>query len=206
LQQASNDNNASPLLVVISGPSGVGKDAALAELKLLDRPWRFVVTATTRPKREGERDGTDYIFLDTPSFLQLREQNELLESAQVFGRWYGVPRSQVRDALGANQDVFLKIDVQGAATVREIAPEAVFIFLAPGHPEDLRERLERRMTDGPDDIELRLRTAKHELAQMADFDYVVLNRTGELCRAVADIDAIIKAEKCRVRPRKVPQI
>ncbi len=205
MQQASTDNNP-PLLVVISGPSGVGKDAALAALKQLDRPWHFAVTATTRQKREGERDGAHYIFLDTSTFLELKEQNELLESAQVFGRWYGVPRSQVRDPLQANRDVFLKIDVQGAAAVREIAPEAVFIFMAPGRLDDLKDRLEARMTEHPEEIELRLQTARDELARMAEFDYLVVNRTGELDKAIADIEAIITAEKCRISPRNVPRI
>ena len=206
MRQDTDGRSPPPLLVVISGPSGVGKDAALAELKELDRPWHFVVTATTRPRREGERDGADYIFLDTPAFLELKEQNELLESAKVFGRWYGVPRSQIRNALRANRDVFLKIDVQGAATVRKIAPDAVLIFIAPGHIDDLRYRLESRMTERPEEVELRLQIARDELARAEEFDYRVVNRDGELARTIADIEAIITAEKCRISPRKVPLI
>ena len=196
-------NPAPPLLVVLSGPSGVGKDAALAGLKKLHRPWHFAVTATTRPPRPGEKDGVDYIFLDTDTFLKMQERDELLESAQVYGRWYGVPRSQVRQALRAGRDVILKIDVQGAATVRRLAPEAVFIFMMPGSLQELRGRLARRMTETSPEMELRLRTAQEELAHIGQFQYRVINRDNCLDQAVAEIDAIITAEKCRVTPRLV---
>ena len=206
MYKASEDFSPSPLLVVLSGPSGVGKDAALDALKRLDRPWRFAVTATTRPRRESEQDGTDYIFLDTASFLDLRERNELLESAQVYGKWYGVPRGQVRDALRDNWDVFLKIDVQGAATIRKIVPGAVFIIMVPESLDALRDRLALRETEDVEELELRLQTARDELSRAGEFDYRVVNRDGELDQAVADIDAIIRAEKCRVTLREVPQI
>ena len=194
-------NPAPPLLVVLSGPSGVGKDAVLAELRKLDRPWHFAVTATTRPMRPGERDGVDYVFLDADTFARMRERDEFIECAEVYGRWYGVPRSQARDALRSGKDVFLKIDVQGAATIRRMAPEALLIFLIPPSPEELRQRLGGRMTDSEAEIELRMRTAEDELAQVHHFDYRVVNPDGRLEQAVADIDAIIAAEKCRVLPR-----
>ena len=206
MQKASENFSRPPLLVVLSGPSGVGKDAALDALKQFDRPWHFAVTATTRPMRESEQDGTDYIFLDTASFLDLRERNELLESAQVYGRWYGVPRSQVRDALLENRDVFLKVDVQGAATIRKIAPAAVFIIMVPESLDALRDRLARRESEDAEQLELRLQTARDELARAGEFDYRVVNRDGELEQAVADIDAIVRAEKCRLMPRGVPEI
>ena len=206
VRETSSGTSSPPLLVVLSGPSGVGKDAALDALKQLDRPWHFAVTATTRPRRESERDGTDYIFLDTASFLDLRERNELLEWAQVYGRWYGVPRNQVRDALRENRDVFLKVDVQGAATIRKIAPAAVFIIMVPESLEALRDRLSGRETEDVDELELRLQTARDELSRAGEFDYRVVNRDGELEQAVADIDAIVRAEKCRVAPRKAPKI
>lgn len=196
-------NPAPPLLVVLSGPSGVGKDAALAGLKKLDRAWHFAVTATTRAPRPGEKDGVDYIFLDTDTFLKMQERDELLESAQVYGRWYGVPRSQVRQGLRAGRDVILKIDVQGAATVRRLAPEAVFIFMMPGSMQELRGRLAHRMTETSPEMELRLRTAQQELAQVGQFQYRVVNQDNCLDQAVAEIDAIITAEKCRVTPRLV---
>ena len=192
-----------PLLVVVSGPSGVGKDAVLSELRKLDRPWHFAVTATTRPMRHGESDGVDYIFLEPDTFAKMRERDEFLECAEVYGRWYGVPRSQARDALRAGQDVFLKIDVQGAAAIREMAPEALLIFLIPPSLEELQQRLRGRMTESASELERRLRTAEAELAQVHHFDYRVVNPDGHLDRAAADIDAIIAAEKCRVAPRFV---
>lgn len=200
---AINDTTSSPLLVVLSGPSGVGKDAALEVLKKLDRPWHFVVTATTRPQRSGERDGVDYIFLDTETFVRMKDSGDFLECAEVYGRWYGVPHSQVRMGLDAGKDVILKIDVQGAETVRRLAAEAVFIFMVPGSLDELRDRLSLRMTESSPEMELRLRTAKEELALADKFDYRVVNRDGGLDRAIADIDAIITAEKCRVRPRNI---
>ena len=203
MQDIPEANPAPPLLVVLSGPSGVGKDAALAQLKKLDRPWHFVVTATTRSPRLGERDGVDYIFLDTETFRRMKERDELLECAEVYGRWYGVPRSQVRQALKEGRDVILKVDVQGAATVRRLAPEAVSIFMLPGSFQELQDRLAERMTETSPEMERRLKVAREELRQVGDFDYRVVNSTGHLDRAVADIDAIIAAEKCRVVPRLV---
>jgi len=190
-------------LVVLSGPSGVGKDAALAELKTLDRNWHFVVTATTRPPRSGERDGVDYIFIDTRTFLAMKDRDELLECAEVYGRWYGVPRSQVTEAIKEGKDVILKIDVQGADTVRRLAPEAVFIFMLPASFQELRERLAGRMTETSPEMDLRLKTAEEEMKQVSKFDYQVINRDGGLASAVAEIDAIITAEKCRTNPRQV---
>ncbi|MEE8465976.1 MAG: guanylate kinase [Dehalococcoidia bacterium] len=191
------ENDFPPLLVVLSGPSGVGKDAALIELRKLDRPWHFVVTATTRPIRNGETDGVDYVFLDEPTFLRMKDENEFVECAQVYGRWYGVPRSQVTSGLEAGKDVILKIDVQGAATVRQMAPDALFIFMAPGSFEELQERWSQRMTESTPEMELRLKTAAEELKQAGLFDQQVVNRKDQLEQAVADIDATISAEKRR---------
>ena len=190
-----------PLLVVISGPSGVGKDAALGELRKLGRPWHFAVTATTRPMRAGERDGADYIFLDAETFGRMRERDEFLECAEVYGRWYGVPRGQVRDALREGRDVILKMDVQGAAAIRRLAPEALLIFLIPPSLADLRQRLQGRMTETAAELTRRLRTAEDELSRIREYDYRVVNENGGLERAAAEIDAIITAEKCRVTPR-----
>ena len=195
-----------PLLVVLSGPSGVGKDAALAELKKLDRPWQFVVTATTRPQRPGERDGVDYIFLDDDTFLKMKERDEFLECAQVYGHSYGVPRSQVRQGLHDGRDVILKVDVQGAATIRQLAPEAVFIFMVPASLDELPRRLAQRMTESSPEMELRLAVAREELARAEEFEYRVVNRDDSLDQAIADIDAIVTAEKCRIVPRVVQLI
>ena len=206
MQQVPEAEPAPPLLIVLSGPSGVGKDAALNALKLLDRPWHFVVTATTRPQRPGEQDGIDYIFLETAAFLEMKEQDELLECAQVYGNWYGVPRSQVSQGLKEGKDVILKIDVQGADTVRKLATEALFIFMVPGSFDELRDRLTQRMTERPSEIDLRLSIAWSELGRVAEYDYRVVNRDDQLEQVIAEIDAIITAEKCRVHPRKVDSL
>ena len=206
MQQVPEAEPAPPLLIVLSGPSGVGKDAALNALKLLDRPWHFVVTATTRPQRPGEQDGIDYIFLETAAFLEMKEQDELLECAQVYGNWYGVPRSQVSQGLKEGKDVILKVDVQGADTVRNLATEALFIFMVPGSFDELRDRLTQRMTERPSEIDLRLSIAWSELGRVAEYDYRVVNRDDQLEQVIAEIDAIITAEKCRVHPRKVDSL
>jgi guanylate kinase len=191
-----------PLLVVLSGPSGVGKDAALIELRKLDRPWHFVVTATTRHIRPGETDGIDYIFLDEPTFLDMKDSNEFVECAQVYGNWYGVPKSQVTSGLDAGKDVILKIDVQGAATVRKMAPGALFIFMVPGSFEELQDRLSHRMTESTPEMELRLKTAADELKLAGEFTRQVVNSKDNLGQAVTDIDATITAEK--ERPGRAP--
>ncbi len=197
---------APPMLVVLSGPSASGKGTLVSALRALERPWHFAVTATTRPMREGEVDGQDYIFLDVDTFLRMRERDELLESAQVYDRWYGVPRYQVRDPLIAGQDVILEIDVQGAATIREIAPEALTIFVMPASLDELRTRLAGRGTEDDAEMQRRLQEATVELGRMTEFDYRVVNRNGALDDAVREIDAIIAAEKCRVNPRLVQML
>ena len=195
--------NRGPLLVVLSGPSGVGKDAALSSLRTLQRPRHFVVTATTRHMRPGEVDGVDYLFLPPGLFTEMMEKGEFLECAQVYNNWYGVPKYQVREAFKKGLDVIMKVDVQGAATIKRLAPEAVFIFLVPSSMEQLRERLERRATETAVSLETRIGIAHQEMEQLPAFDYVVLNRDGCLEEAVECIDAIIVAEKCRIPPRQV---
>ena len=197
---------APPLLVVVSGPSASGKTTVLAGLREMCRPWHFAVTATTRPMRPGEVDGKDYIFMDTADFLRARERDELLESAQVYDRWYGVPRWQVRDPLIAGKDVILGIDVQGAATIRSIAPEALTIFVMPASLDELRSRLAQRGTEDESEMQRRLQEASVELGRIGEFDYRVVNRNGALDAAVREIDAIIAAEKCRVNPRLVQML
>ena len=184
--------------MVLSGPSGVGKAAALAELRKLERPWYFVVTATTRKIRSGEVDGKDYIFLDEHTFLDMKERNEFVEFAQVYGNWYGVPKNQITLGLATGKDVILKIDVQGAATVRKIAPNALFIFMIQGSFEELSERLSQRMTESIPEMQLRLDTAKEEKNQAKNFHRQVVNRKDNLGQVVADIDATIADEKQKV--------
>ena len=192
-----------PLLVVLSGPSGVGKDAALSSLRTLQQPRHFVVTATTRTMRPGEVDGVDYLFLPPGLFTEMVDKGEFLECAQVYDNWYGVPKQQVRDAFKKGMDVIMKVDVQGAATIRRLAPEAVFIFMVPSSMEELRERLERRATETAVGLETRIGIAHQEMEQLTAFDYVVVNRDSCLDEAVGCIDAIIVAEKCRIPPRQV---
>ncbi len=192
-----------PILVVLSGPSGVGKDAALKRMRTMDRPWHFVVTCTTRPMRPQEVDGLDYIFVDERKFQDMARAGEFLEMAQVYGFYYGVPKTQIKEALDRGLDVILKVDVQGATTIKRLIPEAVFIFLAPPSLEELDRRLQERRTEHPRYRDVRIRAALKELAKVPMFDYVVVNERDRLDEAVAKIEAIITAEKCRVVPRKV---
>ncbi len=192
-----------PILVVLSGPSGVGKDAVLARMREGAVPYHFTVTATTRAQRPGERDGVDYIFLTPPQFDQMVEQDGFLEWAHVYGNRYGVPKEQVRKALDQGKDVLLKADVQGAATMKRLAPEAVFIFLVAPSLEELERRLQDRKTESTTDVNLRLRTARAEMGHQPMFDYVVVNRDNALDDAVAEIEAIIAKERQRQPPRRV---
>jgi guanylate kinase len=192
-----------PLLVVLSGPSGVGKDSALMRMRELGFPFHFVVTATDRPQRLGEIDGVDYHFVTTERFEQMIAEDELLEWARVYNDYKGIPKWDVRNALASGRDVMLRIDVQGTATIKKIAPQALTIFMAPSQFDDLRERLQYRRTDSPDQIEERLTKAAWEMELIDQFDYVVVNRPDALDQAVSQIRSIIFAEKQRVRPRRV---
>jgi len=187
-----------PLLVVVSGPSGVGKDAVFQYMRNLDRGWHFVVTATTRQRRRDERNGVDYIFLDRDEFERMHQSELFLESAQVYGNWYGVPKQQVREALAQGRDVLMKIDVQGAATVRKLAPGAVMIFLAPPSVEELERRLRFRASESLIDLRNRLEAAKFEMARIHEFQYKVVNQNHRLDLAAFCIESIMAAEKCRV--------
>lgn len=192
-----------PLLVVLSGPSGVGKDTLLMRMRELGFPFHFVVTATSRPIRPGERDGYDYHFVTKDRFEQMIAQEELLEWAHVYGHYKGIPKNEVRQAFASGKDVILRIDVQGAATVRAIAPEAVLVFITPGSINELYDRLRLRRTEADDELERRLTVAQHEMEQAVAFDYVVVNKHDHLDDAVGAIRAIIVAEKHRVLMRYV---
>jgi guanylate kinase len=191
-----------PLLIVLSGPAGVGKDAVLNRLKVMRYPLYFVVTATDRAPRPNEIDGVDYFFVTTAEFQRLEREGELLEHALVYGQHKGVPKHQVREALAAGQDVIMRVDVQGAATVRQIAPQAVLIFLTASDA-DLERRLRRRRTDSPEQLAIRLQKAREEKERITEFDYVVVNEENQLDQAVRHVIAIIEAEHCRVHPREV---
>ncbi len=192
-----------PLLIVLSGPSGAGKDAVLTRMKESDYPLKYITTLTTRPRRPNERDGVDYHFVSMGKFQEMLKNNELLEWAQVYGNWYGIPKAEVKKALERGEDVIIKIDIQGAATIKKLLPQAVFIFLVPPSVDDLRLRLKQRHTESPADLALRLKTAEEEVKQLSLFDYIVINRWDEIDRAVSDIEAIITAEKRRVAPREI---
>jgi len=193
----------SPLLIVISGPSGVGKDAVLQRMKERHLPFHFVVTATTRPKRPNEIDGRDYFFLSQDAFARMIERGELLEHARVYNDYKGIPREQVRRALDSGLDVILRIDVQGAATIRSLCPEALLIFLTTQTEDELAARLAARHTESPDDLRLRQETARLELRQVDMFDYIVVNSDHRLDHAVDTILSIVEAEHHRTRPRRV---
>ena len=194
---------AKSLLIVLSGLSGAGKDAVLTRIRESGYPLEFIVTLTTRARRTNEKDGVHYRFISREKFQELIDRNELLEWANVYGNWYGVPKEPVKQALEKGRDVIVKVDVQGAATIKKILPQAVFIFLTPPSMEELVQRLRQRRTESPSALDLRVKTAEEELEKLPLFDYIVFNRQGEIDRAVADIKAIITAEKCRVTPREL---
>jgi guanylate kinase len=198
-----NLHNPQPLLIVISGPSGVGKDSVLHGLKGRNLPMHFVVTATTRPRREDEIHGVDYFFVSKDEFARMIEQEELIEYAIVYNDYKGIPKLQVREALASGQDVIMRVDVQGAATVRKLAPEAVLIFLTTESEASMVKRLKTRQTETAEDLSLRIATARQELKRAAEFDYVVVNADGHLDDTVDMVVAIIQAEHHRVHPRKV---
>lgn len=191
-----------PLIVVISGPSGAGKDSLLRRMKELRVPFHFVVTATSRPPRPDEVDGVDYHFLSRERFEAGIQAGEFLEYAIVYGDYKGIPRWEIDNALASGKDVILRVDVQGAATLRRLIPEAVFIFVIPASREELIERLRTRGTETPESIDRRLQAVEEELKHWVDFDYVVVNRDQHLDEAVNDILAIIRAEHCRAHPRR----
>ena len=193
----------SPLLIVISGPSGVGKDAVLNEMKARMLPFHFVVTTTSRKPRPGEVEGVDYNFVEQAYFESMIANNELIEFALVYQDYKGIPREQVRKALESGKDVVMRLDVQGARKIRNLFPEAVLIFLVPSDAKEWYERLIARKTETPESLKIRIETAISELNQLDLFDYVVVNAQNRLVKAVDSIEAIIKVEHSRTHPRKI---
>lgn len=192
-----------PLLVVLSGPSGAGKDAVLSRMRDLGYAFHYAVTATTRPRRGGESDGRDYMFVTEADYGRMLRDGELLESAQVYGYWYGVPRQQVKQALDEGKDVILKVDVQGAAAIRKLLPASVLIFLTLPGMEDYEHRLRERQTESDADMKVRLGRVSEEMSSLDLFDYIVVNHHGKLDESVTCICSIVAAEKSRVSPRTV---
>lgn len=195
---------ANPMIIVISGPSGVGKDAVIKRLQEVREGIHFVVTATSRAQRPGEVDGKDYYFVSKEEFLSMIERNELLEYALVYGDYKGIPKQQIRDFMAKGYDIILRVDVQGAATLRRILGDsAVFIFLVAESEEALVRRLVDRKTETSDMLLVRIATAREEVKCTRDFDYVVVNGEGRLDAAVKLVDSIIDAEKAKVSQRSV---
>ena len=198
-----NLNPPNPLLIVISGPSGVGKDSVLEVMKSRGLPFHFVITATTREPRPEEVDGEDYFFLSEDEFARMINEGELLEYAVVYQDYKGIPKSQVRKALSSGKNVIMRIDVQGAETVRNLVEDALLIFLSPQSDEELINRLKKRNTETKESLKLRIATTRQEFKKIELFDYIVVNRDDRLNETVDAIEAIIKAEQQRVCQREV---
>jgi guanylate kinase len=192
-----------PLIIVISGTSGIGKDAVIKGMKRRNQPLHYVITATSRAPRSNEVDGVDYFFFSKEDFERRINAGEFIEHALVYQDYKGIPRWQVDEALKSGKDVVLKLDVQGAATIRKLYPEAVLIFLVPNTVEEWYDRLCDRKSETPETLRVRIDTAIKEVSQIDLFDYVVLNAQGHLEAAVDDILQIINIEHHRVHHRKM---
>jgi len=194
-----SDFRPQPLLVVISGPSGVGKDSLATALLERDPTLRRVVTATDRPCRPNERDGLDYHFVSTAEFKRLIAQGELVEWAVVYGQYKGIPRWELERALESGQDVVVRVDVQGAAAIRRLMPQAILIFVAAPSEAEMIRRLRERGGDTEEQVEARIATAREEMSHLEEFDYLVINHQGRLDEVVEQVQAILTAERCRIR-------
>lgn len=184
-----------PLLVVLSGPSGAGKDALLDEMERRGHNFHRVVTCTTRAPRENERDGVDYYFLPRAEFEELIAAGGLLEHATVYGEYYGVPAQQVLDELAAGRDVFVRTDVQGAASIKKLMPDAVLVFIAPSSLDEIESRIRERGADDEARVQRRLATARSEMARAADFDHVIVNAPGELAATADRLAEVLAAAR-----------
>ncbi len=193
-----------PLLLILSGPSGVGKDT-VARMLIERRPdsFYFVVTATTRPPRDNERHGVDYVFVTFDEFAHMIEADELLEYAVVYNDYKGIPKQQIRDALASGRDVILRVDVQGAATVRRLVPNAISVFLTTRTEQGLVRRLQQRKQDTAEGMALRTATARQEMKRVEEFDYCVVNPENQPEVAVAQVLSIIDAAHCRINQEPV---
>ena len=190
------------LLFVLSGPSGVGKDEIARILREDGVSFAWIVTAVTRPRRPEEQHGVHHLFMQLDEFQQMIERGELLEWTEVYGCWYGTPRSQVEQALAAGQDVLLRIDVQGAMKVRTAMPDAILTFIAPSSLDELLLRRRLRHAETPEQAEIRTRLAPWEMEQRWTFDYLVVNHQHRQREAAERVKAIITAEHCRIRRRR----
>lgn len=193
-----------PKLIVISGPSGVGKDTIARNLIQTDPDrFYFVVTATTRPPRTGEKHGVDYFFFTNDEFAQMIENNELLEYAVVYNDYKGIPKQQIRDALNSGRDVIMRVDVQGAATIRKLIPNAISVFLTTETEVELVRRLRERKSETAEGLNLRIAAARQEMNRLHEFDYWVINAEDRQERAVREILSIIEAAHCLVEQQPI---
>lgn len=192
-----------PLLVVLSGPTAVGKTSVLRRMQEFGLPYHVGITATTRPRRSNEEDGQDYYFVTDARFQQMLAANDLLEHARVHGMYdYGVPATPIREALERGLDVIIPPEVQGAATLRGRVPGLLTIFMAAPTFADLERRIRLRGTErSEEEIQTRLATARREMERVHEFDYLVINDDGRLDDTVRELDIIIQAEKRRVGRR-----
>ena len=195
--------NIQPLLIVISGPSGAGKDSVVKRMKERGLPFHFVVTATNRPRRVDEVHGRDYWFVTSEEFRRMIENNELIEHSIVYGDHKGIPLEQVKQALASGMDVIMRLDVQGAETIRKLVPEALLIFITTESEHELVERLSTRDSETAAEQALRIKTARKELNRVEAFDYLIINREDHLDDTVDKVGSIIEAEHLKVCHRKV---
>lgn len=196
-------NPTNPLLIVISGPSGIGKDAVVGLLRKTNPDTHFVITMNSRPPRIDEVDGVDYFFVSKEEFERKIAAGELLEHAKVYSDYKGIPKAQVSEAFASGKDVIMRLDVQGAMTICELYPQAVLIFLTASSAEEWIGRLQARRSESPEELGLRLKTAEVEFDLIRKFDYIVVNSDQHLDQTIADIQAILKAEHLKTKPRKV---
>ena len=193
LQQQCNKKQ--PLAIIISGPSGVGKDAVIQRMKQLNKPYNYIVTATSRPLRPNEVDGLDYIFLSVKEFRQKIQNSDFLEWAKVYNHYYGTPKKAIADSLSAGKDTIIKTDVQGAKSIKKLLSQGLFIFIMPPSEEELARRINMRKTETLKEIDLRLATAKREVKEAAIFDHIVVNDTDQIDKCMNTIEQIIYKEK-----------
>lgn len=198
-----NNNAHTPLLIVISGPSGAGKDSVMQRMKERGLEFHFVTTATTRPRRPSEVNGKDYLFISPEEFARMIEADEFMEHALVYGDYKGVPKEQVRKALDSGRDVVMRLDVQGAETIRKLVPDALLIFITTASEDELISRLKERSTETPEALAIRIATTRQELRRVDAFDYVIVNHDDQLDHTVDVVRAIIEAEHHRVKQRRV---
>lgn len=192
-----------PLMLVISGPSGVGKDSVLRALKQSDVSIHHVVTVNTRKPRPDEKEGVDYFFVSREKFEEMIDNDEFIEYARVYEDYKGVPKSQIRDALNSGKDVVLRLDVQGAEKIKKLYPQAILIFLLPSNQEEWYKRLGGRRHSHEKDLDTRILTVIEELVKAREFDYLVVNEQNQLTKTVDMIKSIITSEHLRSKPRKI---